>query len=70
MPRKISSIAPDWWDYTTLDSEIIEDAARLFFCVFVRRMHCQLLDGQFAQGFKGDPLVLEEDRARRDSLAV
>ena len=29
MPRKISSIAPDWWDYTTLDSEIIEDAARL-----------------------------------------
>ena len=29
MPRKLSSIAPDWWDYTTLDSEIIETAARL-----------------------------------------
>ena len=29
MPRKLSSIAPDWWDYTTLDSEIIERAARL-----------------------------------------
>jgi len=29
MPRKISSIAPDWWDYTTLDPEIIHDAAAL-----------------------------------------
>ncbi|HKQ40093.1 MAG TPA: glucosamine-6-phosphate isomerase [Verrucomicrobiae bacterium] len=29
MPRKLSSIAPDWWDYTTLDAEIIERAARL-----------------------------------------
>src|SRR5579859_1899466 len=29
MPRKLSSIAPDWWDYTTLDDEIIRDAARL-----------------------------------------
>jgi glucosamine-6-phosphate deaminase len=29
MPRKLSSIAPDWWDYTTLDNEIIEAAARL-----------------------------------------
>src|SRR5947209_9735156 len=29
MPRKLSSIAPDWWDYTTLDSEIIRDAASL-----------------------------------------
>ncbi|MEK7686689.1 MAG: glucosamine-6-phosphate isomerase [Verrucomicrobiota bacterium] len=29
MPRKISSIAPDWWDYTTLDDEILEEAARL-----------------------------------------
>ena len=29
MPRKLSSIAPDWWDYTTLDDEIISDAARL-----------------------------------------
>ena len=29
MPRRISSIAPDWWDYTTLDSEIIKDAAAL-----------------------------------------
>lgn len=29
MPRKISSIAPDWWDYTTLENELISDAARL-----------------------------------------
>jgi len=29
MPRKLSSIAPDWWDYTTLDDEIIGAAARL-----------------------------------------
>jgi glucosamine-6-phosphate deaminase len=29
MPRKLSHIAPDWWDYTTLESDIINDAARL-----------------------------------------
>jgi len=29
MPRKISHIAPDWWDYTTLESDLINDAARL-----------------------------------------
>ena len=29
MPRKLSAIAPDWWDYTTLDNEILEAAARL-----------------------------------------
>ena len=29
MPRKLSSIAPDWWDYTTLDNDIITDAALL-----------------------------------------
>ena len=29
MPRKLSAIAPDWWDYTTLDQEIIDDAAAL-----------------------------------------
>jgi glucosamine-6-phosphate deaminase len=29
MPRKLSAIAPDWWDYTTLDRGIIEEAARL-----------------------------------------
>lgn len=29
MARPLSKIAPDWWDYTTLDHEIIEDAARL-----------------------------------------
>ncbi len=29
MPRKLSSIAPDWWDYTTVDNDIIADAARL-----------------------------------------
>src|SRR5436190_884860 len=29
MPRKLSSIAPDWWDYTTLDDALIADAAAL-----------------------------------------
>src|SRR5215207_1322097 len=29
MPRKISSIAPDWWDYTTLDCAIIKEVAQL-----------------------------------------
>jgi glucosamine-6-phosphate deaminase len=29
MPRKLSHIAPDWWDYTTLDSKLINDAAKL-----------------------------------------
>ena len=29
MPRKLSHIAPDWWDYTTLDSSLINDAAKL-----------------------------------------
>lgn len=27
--RKLSKIAPEWWDYTTLDDEILNDAARL-----------------------------------------
>ena len=29
MPRRLSAIAPDWWDYTTLDSSLIDEAARL-----------------------------------------
>src|SRR3954453_18303159 len=29
MPRKLSSIAPDWWDYTTLDTAIIQEVAAL-----------------------------------------
>jgi glucosamine-6-phosphate deaminase len=29
MPRAISKISPDWWDYTTLDKEILDDAAKL-----------------------------------------
>ena len=29
MPRKISNIAPQWWDYTTLDEALINDAAGL-----------------------------------------
>src|ERR1044072_7046696 len=29
MPRKLSAISPDWWDYTTLDDDIIRDAAAL-----------------------------------------
>ena len=27
--RKLSSVAPDWWDYTTLDDDLIRDAAKL-----------------------------------------
>lgn len=27
--RPISKVAPEWWDYTTLDREILDDAARL-----------------------------------------
>ncbi|MGC4004587.1 MAG: hypothetical protein QM811_16290 [Pirellulales bacterium] len=29
MPRKLSRIAPDWWDYTTLEDDLIQEAARL-----------------------------------------
>ena len=29
MARPPSSVAPEWWDYTTLDRELIEDVARL-----------------------------------------
>jgi glucosamine-6-phosphate deaminase len=29
MPRPLSKIAPDWWDYTTLDPELLQEAARL-----------------------------------------
>src|SRR5436190_4454750 len=29
MARAISKVAPEWWDYTTLDAELLEDAARL-----------------------------------------
>jgi glucosamine-6-phosphate deaminase len=29
MSRKVSMLAPDWWDYTTLDDAILNDAARL-----------------------------------------
>ncbi len=29
MPRPLSKLAPDWWDYTTLDKELLDDAARL-----------------------------------------
>jgi glucosamine-6-phosphate deaminase len=29
MPRKFSSIAAGWWDYTTLDNDIIEEVAQL-----------------------------------------
>jgi len=27
--RKISSVAPGWWDYTTVDAELVRDAAKL-----------------------------------------
>ena len=29
MARRLSSVAPGWWDYTTLDQHLIADAARL-----------------------------------------
>jgi glucosamine-6-phosphate deaminase len=29
MPRPISKVAPDWWDYTTLEPELLADAAKL-----------------------------------------
>jgi glucosamine-6-phosphate deaminase len=29
MARPISKVAPEWWDYTTLDPKILKDAARL-----------------------------------------
>ncbi|HID76496.1 MAG TPA: glucosamine-6-phosphate isomerase [Planctomycetaceae bacterium] len=29
MARPLSKVAPDWWDYTTLEDEILQDAARL-----------------------------------------
>lgn len=29
MARKISMLAPEWWDYTTLDDDILDDAAKL-----------------------------------------
>jgi glucosamine-6-phosphate deaminase len=29
MPRKLSSIAPDWWDYTTLEDDLLGDVAKL-----------------------------------------
>jgi len=29
LARPISKVAPDWWDYTTLDSAVLKDAAKL-----------------------------------------
>jgi glucosamine-6-phosphate deaminase len=29
MPRPLSKIAPEWWDYTTLELDLLQDAARL-----------------------------------------
>lgn len=29
MPRPISKVAPNWWDYTTLDDDLLSDAAAL-----------------------------------------
>ena len=29
MARKLSMLAPDWWDFTTMDDEILNDAAKL-----------------------------------------
>ena len=29
MARKLSMLAPDWWDFTTLDDELLNDVAKL-----------------------------------------
>lgn len=29
MPRKYSMLAPDWWDFTTLEDDLLKDVARL-----------------------------------------
>src|SRR4051812_43287672 len=29
MSRPLSLVAPDWWDYTTLDEELFKDAAKI-----------------------------------------
>jgi glucosamine-6-phosphate deaminase len=29
MPRPLSKVAPDWWDYTTLNPDLLSDAAKL-----------------------------------------
>jgi glucosamine-6-phosphate deaminase len=29
MPRPLSKVAPQWWDYTTLDAELLADVAKL-----------------------------------------
>src|SRR5271157_3163057 len=29
MSRRLSTIAPDWWDYTTLPGDLVQEAARL-----------------------------------------
>lgn len=29
MARKLSMLAPEWWDFTTLDDNLLNDAARL-----------------------------------------
>ncbi len=29
MARKISMLAPEWWDFTTLDDELLKDVAKL-----------------------------------------
>ena len=29
MARALSKVAPDWWDYTTLDEQLLADAAQL-----------------------------------------
>src|SRR5512137_2040225 len=29
MARKLSMLAPEWWDFTTLDDELLSDVAKL-----------------------------------------
>src|SRR6266542_1855319 len=50
MARKLSSIAPDWWDYTTLDDDIIRDAAALTPEKMVKLSRPDRADGTIAVG--------------------
>lgn len=43
MGRILSKIAPEWWDYTTLDKEILSDAAKL---------SAEAMQGLSREGFK------------------
>jgi glucosamine-6-phosphate deaminase len=45
--RGISKVARDYWDYTTLDREILDDAARLTEKDLLELVSCKRLNTQF-----------------------